>query len=602
MKRLLVVLLVFAVTVLMGYGGPSSSWAESDETLRTGIDAYVWAYPLVLMDVTRLYTEMTARVSDNVFFRGRFLSHADPSGAATADDNALVTAAWLDLSKEPVIMHMPDFGSRRYTAQLTDGWTNVFHALGTATAGNEAHDFAVVGPYWKGDVPFGMTVIHSPTSMALVFVRVLSSRTVEDLVAVYALQDRMSLTPLSSYGRPNHPPIVRAPPVVTASRPPSKQVADMDAKTFFTYFARLLISNPPTAADVAMMTKLASAGVVRGPDFDFDKLDPAFRDTLSRSIRPAQTSMQSIEPVPGASYLPKARSAFILGSSLPADPRTSGPTDQPESQDTISVENGILFKSEGRRSNEPGFDIREDIERGQEFLRDKIAGYSQILEESKVTFSDKKGRRQERLIPKRIVRPSFLLAVEDLKERKIRQVLITSRGCVTEGFHVKRTQDNGVASRFEVTYPENMAILALRTTVRSGVTGIKEVVYTPYSPEIDTKAVRKAGLDYLTGRIEFARNDLAAKKVRLAEFDMDDGTPMEVSLVLSIIEHIDPVRFEQYKGNEIALVHEVLTIIGANTTEAYRYSRSSAGARGLFQLLPGTYRRLQERIPERRAR
>ena len=108
--------------------------------------------------------------------------------------------------------------------------------------------------------------------------------------------------------------------------------------------------------------------------------------------------------------------------------------------------------------------------------------------------------------------------------------------------------------------------------------------------------MRKAGLDYLMGRIELARDDLAAKKVRLAEFrEAGDAMPIELSLVLSIIEHIDPGRFEHYEGNEVALVHEVLTIIGANTTTAYSYSKSSAGARGLFQLVPDTYRRLREK-------
>jgi Transglycosylase SLT domain len=121
-------------------------------------------------------------------------------------------------------------------------------------------------------------------------------------------------------------------------------------------------------------------------------------------------------------------------------------------------------------------------------------------------------------------------------------------------------------------------------------------VYTPYSPEIDTREVRKAGLDYLMGRIKLARNDLAAKKVRLAGLaQTGDTTPIEVSLVLSIIEHIDPGRFERRKGSDTALVHEVLTIIGANTTRAYSYSKSPAGARGLFQLVPDTYRRLQEK-------
>jgi hypothetical protein len=445
-----------------------------------------------------------------------------------------------------------------------------------------------------------MTVVDSPTDMALILVRVPRSGAEEDIDA--ARQDRVSLAPLSSYGKPDGTPVVQAPPVLTPMKPPSEQIADMDGKTFFTYFIRLLASNPPAAADAAIITELLSLGIVPGPDFDCDQLDPVVKDELSRSVGPAQIKIRSSslhamsDPDPGAYYLSRVRGALInLVANMPADTvaETPGPTDQLESEDTISLENGILFKPEGRGSREIGFDIREDVARGREFLRDKIAGCSQVREEKKATFFDRKGRKKERVVSRRIVRPNFLLAVEDLKERKIRQVLITSRGCVTEGFHVTRTRDNGVASRFEVTYPENMAILALRTTVRSG-NGLKEVVYTPYSPEIDTEEVRKAGLDYLMGRIKLARNDLAAKRVRLAEFlGMGDATPMEVSRVLSIVEHIDPVRFGHYRGNEIALVHEVLTIIGANTTEAYRYSKSPAGARGLFQLVPDTYRRLR---------
>jgi hypothetical protein len=47
----------------------------------------------------------------------------------------------------------------------------------------------------------------------------------------------------------------------------------------------------------------------------------------------------------------------------------------------------------------------------------------------------------------------------------------------------------------------------------------------------------------------------------------------------------------------MTLVREVLTIIGANTTNAYAYSRSPAGARGLFQFIPDTYKRIARRYP-----
>ena len=45
------------------------------------------------------------------------------------------------------------------------------------------------------------------------------------------------------------------------------------------------------------------------------------------------------------------------------------------------------------------------------------------------------------------------------------------------------------------------------------------------------------------------------------------------------------------------LIHEVLTVIGANTVNAYAYSRSPAGAMGLFQIIPPTYKRLRNKYP-----
>jgi len=144
-------------------------------------------------------------------------------------------------------------------------------------------------------------------------------------------------------------------------------------------------------------------------------------------------------------------------------------------------------------------------------------------------------------------------------------------------------------------------VLALRTMVHSEGKSYKEVVYTPYSPEIDTAEVRKAGLAYLMRQIEVAYRDLKTSNVRLGGFSRLEArvTPTEVALVLSIIEHIDPLRFKNCpEGQETALVHEVLTVIGANTVNAYAYSKSPAGARGLFQFIPKTYNRIREKYPE----
>ena len=100
--------------------------------------------------------------------------------------------------------------------------------------------------------------------------------------------------------------------------------------------------------------------------------------------------------------------------------------------------------------------------------------------------------------------------------------------------------------------------------------------------------MRLAGLKYLATQIERAREDLERSRTSLYGFErLSTDVPTDVSLTLSIIEHIDPVRFRNCpKGREADLVHEVLTVMGANTVNAYAYSRSPAGAMGLFQIIP----------------
>jgi hypothetical protein len=249
------------------------------------------------------------------------------------------------------------------------------------------------------------------------------------------------------------------------------------------------------------------------------------------------------------------------------------------------------------------FDIREDIAKAQDLLRRRGSGYTERIEGHTVQVKGKRGRMREKVIRRRIIEPAFLLALEDPRERTIRQVRFTRRGCETDGFEVVMTQNNGVGSRFEIRHPENMVLLALRTMVHSEKKGFEEVVYTPYSPRIDTPQVREDGLNYLRQQIESARAALDETNVRLRSFDSlgDVFALTDISLVLSIIEHIDPTRYKNCpSGGETALVHEVLTVIGANKAKAFAYSRSPAGARGLFQFIPGTYEKLLRKYPQAR--
>ncbi len=303
-----------------------------------------------------------------------------------------------------------------------------------------------------------------------------------------------------------------------------------------------------------------------------------------------------MEAIKGTAVAILVAFALILGAHG-AVRATDGPLGADEGG---SSGQGVFSDPTGEDGHgEADFDIRNDIVRGQESLKEKVAGGVFSIEARRVVIAGRRGRKREKVIVQRTTKPNFLLAVEDLRERKIREVLVTGDGSAAEGFDVRMVRRNGVGSRFEIVYPENMVVLALRTTVRSGEKGFKEVVYTPYSPRIDTPEVRRAGLSYLVTQIELARADLERRRARLWGFErLSTHMPTDVSLALSIIEHIDPLRFRNCpKGVERDLVHEVLTIIGANTVNAYAYSRSPAGAMGLFQITPATYERLLRKYP-----
>lgn len=124
---------------------------------------------------------------------------ASASKLATTGVNrdTLPTVGWLDLSKEPLVLHVPDMSGRYYSVQFTDPSNNTnFAYVGKRTTGTEAGEYLVSGPRWKGIVPQGMTQISSPTNSALVLGRVFVDSD-SDLPTAYNLAKQIQLVPLT---------------------------------------------------------------------------------------------------------------------------------------------------------------------------------------------------------------------------------------------------------------------------------------------------------------------------------------------------------------------------------------------------------------------
>jgi hypothetical protein len=145
--------------------------------------------------INTLYTEPQALFADPI--------HAPASAPKVATSgvnrDTLLTVGWLDLSKGPQILHVPDMNDRYYSVQLTNPSKNTnFAYVGKRATGTQAGDYLITGRGWKGQAPSGMTQISSPNNSVLVIGRVFVEND-SDLSTAYDLSKQIQITPLSHW-------------------------------------------------------------------------------------------------------------------------------------------------------------------------------------------------------------------------------------------------------------------------------------------------------------------------------------------------------------------------------------------------------------------
>src|SRR6266508_3442612 len=249
--------------------------AANEDVKRLATEIYVYAYPLVVMDVTKQV--MLAKTPINTFQHRRAFPDTSSTDVVNPNVDTLSSQAWLDLAREPIVLSVPDTRDRYYMMPMVDAWTNVFQSPGKRTTGTKKGDFAIIGPKWKGELPKDVEEIRSPTEMVWLIGRTQTNGKA-DYAAVAKIQDQYKLTPLSQW-RKSGAKAVHAPPApqtgIDTKTAPVEQVAKMNAQAFFTRFASLLPGNPPAKEDAPVVEKMKKLGIVAGQPFDLSKLDAA---------------------------------------------------------------------------------------------------------------------------------------------------------------------------------------------------------------------------------------------------------------------------------------------------------------------------------------
>lgn len=320
---------VLGLVVLMLAGLGALAWKA--ETIRTGAEAYLFGYPLVMVDLTR---EAAARAvgPENLLKRVRQFPDAGFRGVVRPNVDTLYTTAFIDMAAGPFVFEMAPNDQRFALMPFMDAWTNVFASPGSRTTGQAGGRFVLAGPGWAGAVPQGAILLRSPTRIVWLIGRT-QTNGAADYPLVGRLQDGITLRPLSTSAD------AAGPATGTAwspedSTPPIVQMAALSADAFFTRLARLLVDNPPAAADAPIMSRLAGLGVLPGRPPQWGRLDRWavglgrwLADlTVARALKQPRDLVRGWSTPPanlgqfGTDYNTRAAVAKVgLGANLPAD-------------------------------------------------------------------------------------------------------------------------------------------------------------------------------------------------------------------------------------------------------------------------------------------
>ena len=266
----------------------SPEQAKAQQAYALGVQAYIWGYPMVVMQKSR--DAMTkggdAPVTPDVFNKSGLLfapvnqvasawGMLGPKFTAVQSGNSdtQYSVTWFDSSSEPYVLHLPSANGRYYTFQFIDAYTNNFHYASTRTMGSQDQNYALVAPGWSGKLPDGVTRIDTPTPTGFIIGRwfVASQK---DVATVNTLQRKVTMTPLGQYGRSYTPPKV---PVV----PAKKYTGDL---AFFEQLGDTLVLNGAPPADAGLLGMLKNIGISVDRGFDPSALSDGEKKGLAKAI------------------------------------------------------------------------------------------------------------------------------------------------------------------------------------------------------------------------------------------------------------------------------------------------------------------------------
>jgi hypothetical protein len=264
----------------------------TEEAREIAVDAYIYAYPLLVSELTRRASLVGPDAARMNQFQHRW-SVPDESFTLVVRPNAdtLYSSLWYEVAAEPLVISVPDSGGRYYLLPMLDLWSEVFASPGSRTTGIRAQRIVLAGPGWTGLLPADALLIRSPTAIGWIIGRTQANGPA-DYPNVHRFQDRLTATPLSRLGKPYTASRTPVDPSWDAQTPPVELIDRMSARDYFGLFAELTAANPPHENDYPIVHRMARLGIVPGAPLDLGDLAPDAARALESAAAAARPIIQ----------------------------------------------------------------------------------------------------------------------------------------------------------------------------------------------------------------------------------------------------------------------------------------------------------------------
>jgi hypothetical protein len=264
---------------------PPTSTAEQ---VKLAAEAYIYGYPLVysLHEAAAFVAgggKYPMQAPYNAFGHARKLAGPELKFVSPNNDTCYSIAV-CDVRKGPLVLHVPDAADRYYVLEFIDAWTNNFAYIGRRATGTDEAEFLLADHEYDGDVREQMRIIRAPSGVFVIAGR-LQVDGEADLPAVHALQDQLTLTPLSVQQG-------GAAPLPVAGIPEPDRSVSKDLE-WWERFRVALQAFPPPAADAPFLKICAELGLTE-PESPYVDPEPALAAALTEGAKAAEDKIEDL--------------------------------------------------------------------------------------------------------------------------------------------------------------------------------------------------------------------------------------------------------------------------------------------------------------------